>query len=287
MRDVVEDEGEESGLIKGGRERSVGAALHWHRRLSCALASGVLFLALADLLLAASLWSARDGGPTAGTAQPLTSGCRTVTASDPGDGRHAVTAVRVPAFEGPEIMVVAGVTLPPLQPREVRVDLSFAGINPVETYVRAGTYANLPSLPFTLGDEGSGIMAAVGAHVTLNAGDPVNVTKCITGSYATACNALATDVHPLPAGLPLELGCGLGTPYPAAYCKLQYKCLLFLDYSIENTKEWRTSAENDDFAFSHGHSFCNSRYRAPEFNLHINTPGRCFKVRSHALVSPS
>ena len=35
MRDVVEDEGEESGLIKGGRERSVGAALHWHRRLSC------------------------------------------------------------------------------------------------------------------------------------------------------------------------------------------------------------------------------------------------------------
>ena len=31
-----------------------------------------------------------------------------------------------------------------------------AGVNPVETYIRAGTYARKPALPFTPGNDGAG-----------------------------------------------------------------------------------------------------------------------------------
>jgi hypothetical protein len=40
-----------------------------------------------------------------------------------------------------------------------------AGVNPVETYIRAGTYAKLPSLPYTPGGEGTGDVEAVGEGV--------------------------------------------------------------------------------------------------------------------------
>ncbi len=41
-----------------------------------------------------------------------------------------------------------------------------AGVNPVETYIRAGTYAKLPALPYTPGGEGTGDVEAVGEGVT-------------------------------------------------------------------------------------------------------------------------
>ena len=41
-----------------------------------------------------------------------------------------------------------------------------AGVNPVEAYIRAGTYAKLPSLPYTPGGEGTGDVEAVGEGVT-------------------------------------------------------------------------------------------------------------------------
>ena len=41
-----------------------------------------------------------------------------------------------------------------------------AGVNPVETYVRAGTYTRLPTLPYTPGSNAGGIIEQVGAEVT-------------------------------------------------------------------------------------------------------------------------
>ena len=36
-----------------------------------------------------------------------------------------------------------------------------AGVNPVETYIRSGTYARKPELPYTPGHDGAGIVESV------------------------------------------------------------------------------------------------------------------------------
>lgn len=44
--------------------------------------------------------------------------------------------------------------------------MSAAGINPVDTYIRAGTYARKPELPFTPGSDVGGVVEEVGSAVT-------------------------------------------------------------------------------------------------------------------------
>ena len=129
-----------------------------------------------------------------------------------------IRAARLNLFGPPEALSVEETLLPFPAAGDVTVALAFAGVNQVDAYIRAGEYAELPLLPATLGTEGAGTVARLGAGVTgFAVGDRVYVTTCRTGSYATACNAAADDVHLLPASVPLELGCGLGVPYPAAY----------------------------------------------------------------------
>ncbi len=41
-----------------------------------------------------------------------------------------------------------------------------AGINPVDTYIRSGTYARLPNLPYTPGVDSAGVIERVGTEVT-------------------------------------------------------------------------------------------------------------------------
>ena len=76
-------------------------------------------------------------------------------------------AIRVQAFGGPEVLRLEEV--PELRaPRdgEVLIRLRASGVNPVETYVRSGQYAGLPSLPYTPGSDGAGIVVAVGGSDT-------------------------------------------------------------------------------------------------------------------------
>ena len=46
------------------------------------------------------------------------------------------------------------------------MQVKYAGVNPVDTYKRSGAYANLPTLPFTPGNDGAGLVAKVGNEVT-------------------------------------------------------------------------------------------------------------------------
>ena len=46
------------------------------------------------------------------------------------------------------------------------VQVKYAGVNPVDTYRRSGAYANLPTLPFTPGNDGAGLVSKVGDKVT-------------------------------------------------------------------------------------------------------------------------
>ena len=41
-----------------------------------------------------------------------------------------------------------------------------AGVNPVDTYIRAGNYGHLPDLPYIPGKDSAGVIERIGAEVT-------------------------------------------------------------------------------------------------------------------------
>ncbi len=97
-------------------------------------------------------------------------------------------AVQVAAFGGPEVLGVAELSVPEPGPGEVLVHLARSGINFIDVYMRSGIYARSHTyktpLPMTIGMEGAGTVAAVGAGVTAwKPGD--RVAYCLSrGSYA-------------------------------------------------------------------------------------------------------
>merc|ERR1719341_219750 len=61
-------------------------------------------------------------------------------------------AVRVHRFGGPDVLQVdTNVPVPDVGDDQVLVRVIFAGVNPVETYIREGQYSRLPELPYTPG----------------------------------------------------------------------------------------------------------------------------------------
>lgn len=98
------------------------------------------------------------------------------------------------------------------------MSLKAAGVNPVDTYIRAGVYANKPELPYTPGADGAGVVLAVGSSVTSVApGDRVYVSGALTGTYAEATKATESSVHPLPSPVDFRQGAAIGVPYRTAY----------------------------------------------------------------------
>ena len=65
--------------------------------------------------------------------------------------RTMIKAIRVHEFGGPEVMKLEEVPRMSPGPNEAVIEVKAVGVNPVETYIRAGTYARKPSLPFTPG----------------------------------------------------------------------------------------------------------------------------------------
>ncbi|MBI5542398.1 MAG: NADPH:quinone reductase [Deltaproteobacteria bacterium] len=126
-------------------------------------------------------------------------------------------AIRIAAFGEPEVMRIEEVPDPRPGPGQVVVRVRAAGVNPVETYVRSGSYASLPELPYTPGSDSGGEVEAVGAGVSLKAGERVFTSGSITGTYAEKALCEAWQVHPLPASLGFEQGAALGVPYATAW----------------------------------------------------------------------
>jgi NADPH:quinone reductase len=132
-------------------------------------------------------------------------------------------AIQVSQTGEPEVMRVADV--PELVPADdqVLVRIRAIGVNPVETYIRAGRYP-LPSLPYTPGTDAAGIVAAVGKKVTRFApGDRVYTFGTLTGAYAELALCKEPQLHPLPARISFEQGAALGIPYGTAYRALFQK----------------------------------------------------------------
>ena len=127
-------------------------------------------------------------------------------------------AIRVREFGGPEVLKLE--ELPDLQvgQGQVVVRVHAAGVNPVEAYVRTGTYAFKPNLPYTPGNDAAGVVTAVGEGVKrVKAGDRVYVSGSISGTYAEQALCSAAQVHPLPDNVSFEQGAAMGVPYGTAY----------------------------------------------------------------------
>ena len=129
-------------------------------------------------------------------------------------------AIRVEQFGGPEVLQLAEVDDPVPGPGEVVVRLHAAGVNPVEAYIRSGQYARLPTLPYTPGGDGAGVVEALGEGVTgVTAGQRVYVAAFLgkTGTYAERIACPARSVHHLPDGVSFGQGAALGVPAATAY----------------------------------------------------------------------
>jgi NADPH2:quinone reductase len=133
-------------------------------------------------------------------------------------------AIRVKEFGGPEVLKLEDV--PELRPSsgEVVVRIRAAGVNPVETYIRAGTYARKPSLPYTPGTDGAGTIESTGKDAKRFApGTRVYVTASLSGTYAEQALCDESTVFPLPAHVSFAQGAALGVPYGTAYRALFHR----------------------------------------------------------------
>merc|ERR1712106_1314558 len=119
-------------------------------------------------------------------------------------------AVRVHRFGGPDVLQVdTNVPVPDVGDDQVLVRVIFAGVNPVETYIREGQYSRLPELPYTPGSDAAGYVQQLGRNVTtLKVGDRVFVS----GNSSTS-----TNVFPLHPRLSFAQGAALGVPFFTAY----------------------------------------------------------------------
>jgi NADPH2:quinone reductase len=128
-------------------------------------------------------------------------------------------SIRVHEFGGPEVLHLEETEAPRPQSGEVVVRVEAAGVNPYDTYMRAGGYgARNPTLPYTPGSDAAGTIESVGADVVDCAiGDRVFTSGTISGAYAELALCQRAQVHPLPASISFSQGAGLWVPYGTAY----------------------------------------------------------------------
>ncbi|MEP6887034.1 MAG: NADPH:quinone reductase [Nitrospirales bacterium] len=127
-------------------------------------------------------------------------------------------AIRVHEFGDPQVMRLEEVPDPKPGPGQVVVRVYAAGVNPVETYIRAGVYSREAPLPYTPGTDAAGVVEAVGEGVSqVTEGERVYTAGTITGAYAERALCAQGQVHLLPDRISFEQGAAIYIPYATAY----------------------------------------------------------------------
>ena len=135
-------------------------------------------------------------------------------------------AILVRQFGGPEVLKLEEVPTPKPSDGQVLVRIHAAGVNPYDTYMRAGTYAQKPPLPYTPGSDGAGVIEAIGGGAKkVKPGDRVYTAKTISGAYAEYALALEDQVHTLPGKITFSEGAGVWVPYGTAYHALFHSAI--------------------------------------------------------------
>ena len=134
-------------------------------------------------------------------------------------------AIRAHSFGGPNVLQLEDIADPIPGPGEIVIDVRAAGVNPADTYMRNGTYAIVPPLPYIPGGDAGGVVSAIGADVhTASIGDPVFVGTALsfdlTGCYAEKVKRKASEVLPLPSGVSFAAAAAFGVSYTTAHYSL-------------------------------------------------------------------
>jgi NADPH2:quinone reductase len=105
-------------------------------------------------------------------------------------------AIQVKQVGGPEAMQLVDLPVPQPKSHEALVKIAASGVNFIDVYIREGRY-HAP-VPFVVGQEGSGVVTAVGADVkTAKVGNRVAWSGAL-GSYAEYVAAPAAALVPVP-----------------------------------------------------------------------------------------
>ena len=131
-------------------------------------------------------------------------------------------AIRVHETGGPDVMRLEAVPDPAPGPGQVVVRIHAAGVNPVDTYIRSASQGRQPTLPYTPGSDGAGVVTALGAGVSgVAIGGRVYLSGTASGAYAgtyaeqTLC--LPEHLHPLPDDVSFAQGAAVNVPYATAF----------------------------------------------------------------------
>ncbi len=112
-------------------------------------------------------------------------------------------AIQIKQVGGPEVMELVDVPVPQPKANEAVVKIVAAGVNFIDVYNREGRYK--APLPLVLGQEGAGVVTAIGPDVQKDGhevavGDRVAYTMTL-GSYAEYASVAADKLVKIPAGV--------------------------------------------------------------------------------------
>jgi NADPH2:quinone reductase len=132
-------------------------------------------------------------------------------------------AIQVHRFGGPEVLELHEIPAPKPGAGQVLVRVHAIGVNPYDTYMRSGTYAIKPQLPYIPGSDAAGTVQAIGDGVKkVKPGDRVYTAKTLSGAYAEFALTEESQVEPLPQKISFAQGSGLWVPYGTAYTALYH-----------------------------------------------------------------
>ena len=127
-------------------------------------------------------------------------------------------AIRVKEFGGPEVMRLEEAPDPKASGAQVVVRIRAAGVNPVETYMRAGIYPRKPTLPYTPGTDGAGTVETTGPDAKrFKARERVYLAGSLSGTYAELALCEEQFVFPLPEHVSFAQGAAMHVPYATAF----------------------------------------------------------------------
>ncbi len=133
-------------------------------------------------------------------------------------------AIVVREFGEPDVLNLEEISDLHPEENQILVKIESAGVNPVDTYIRQGTHAQKPDLPYTPGKDGAGIVSEIGENVKkFEIGDRVFTANSVSGTYAEYCLCEENQVYHLPKNISFEQGAGVFVPYATAYRALMQK----------------------------------------------------------------
>lgn len=126
-------------------------------------------------------------------------------------------AAVIHSFGTEDVLKVEDVNVPKFSEQQILVKVKAAGINLVDTFIRAGAYEDKPALPAILGKEISGTVEELGGAVTtFKKGDRV-YCGLDSGGYAEYAVANISRCHQLREKISFSRGAALYVSYFAAY----------------------------------------------------------------------